>query len=217
MKTIFIDCNPQLGAVWQRVYRAGRSGGDDQHHAVREERAAARHRRLRHRHRRSQLHADRPGPAVQEPQAHRVPRHRRGELHERRRARSGRRQGPHHQGLRRHRGRRADHRADDGGLPRSRAHGPQHPRRHLGAARRRAAVRQDARHHRARRHRRRGGAHRQGHGHAGDRLEPHQARRRQRADWSSSTICCNAPTSSRSISRSTTRRAASSTRRASRG
>ena len=21
MKTIFIDCNPQLGAVWQRVYR----------------------------------------------------------------------------------------------------------------------------------------------------------------------------------------------------
>jgi D-3-phosphoglycerate dehydrogenase len=23
MKTIFIDCNPQLGAVWQRVYRAG--------------------------------------------------------------------------------------------------------------------------------------------------------------------------------------------------
>jgi hypothetical protein len=25
MKTIFIDCNPQLGAVWQRVHRPVRT------------------------------------------------------------------------------------------------------------------------------------------------------------------------------------------------
>ena len=54
----------------------------------------------------------------------------------------------------------------------------------------RAAVRQDARRHRARRHRRRGGAHRQGHGHGGDRLEPHQARRRRRADGRARRRCC---------------------------
>ena len=134
MKTIFIDCNPQLGAVWKRVIRPDdpavtinntpfeknelpRVIGDhdiaiDDHSYMPTDLVAA----------------------MQKPQAHRVPRHRRRELHERGGARSARRQGPHHQGLWRHRGGRADHRADDGGLPRSRAHGPQHPRRHLAAA-----------------------------------------------------------------------------------
>ena len=55
------------------------------------------------------------------------------------------------------------------------------------AARRRAGVRQDARHHRARRHRRGGGAHRQGHGHGGDRLEPHASAPTPACRWSSST------------------------------
>ena len=112
-------------------------------------------------------------------QAHRLSRHRAGELHERRRSGSARHQGAHHQGLRRHRGRRTFDRADGRRRARRRAHGPRDPRRHLDATRGRATPRQDARRDRPRRHRPRGRAHRQGHGHGGDRLEPHQARRHQ--------------------------------------
>ena len=53
--------------------------------------------------------------------------------------------------------------------------------RRLDAARGRATARQDARRDRPRRHRPRGRAHRQRHGHEGDRLEPHQACRDRRA------------------------------------
>ena len=89
-----------------------------------------------------------------------------------------RRHRPHHQGLRRPRGGRARHRADVRLRARARAHGPRRARRHLGTARRRAAARQDPRRGRARRHRRRGRAHRARHRHGGDRLEPHPAGRR---------------------------------------
>ena len=170
MKTIFLDCNDQLAPVWARVIRA-----DDPPIDVNREPFA-----------RDELplviagydiaiddHSYMPTElvdALQAAQAHRVPRHRPGKLHERRGDHRARHQGAHHQGLWRHRGRRAQHRVDGGRRARRSAHGPRDPRRRLDAARGRAAHRQDAGRDRPRRHRPRGRAHGQGYGHGGHRL-----------------------------------------------
>ncbi len=102
--------------------------------------------------------------------------------------------GAHHQGLRRHRGRRAHDRADVRRCARARPDGPRHARRHLGAARRHAAAGQDARPDRARRHRTGSRPDRPRHRHGGDRLEPDAARRRRRARLPISTPCWRPPT-----------------------
>ncbi len=201
MKSIFIDCNDQLDAVFARVYRPDDPPIVVNTKPVEAAEAAAAHRRLRDLPRRPFLHADRHGRDSARALKHivflgtgassymDVPR-----------AQGTRRHRAHHQGLRRPGGGRARHRADVRLRARARAHGPRGARRHLGTARRRAAARQDAGRGRARRHRRRGRAHRARHRHGGDRLEPHPAgrralprRRARRAVW-------RAPTWSRSTS-----------------
>ena len=179
MKSIFIDCNDQLDPVFARVLPAGRPADRGQHQAGRGRRPAAPDRRLRHLPRRPFLHADRARRAVPRAQAHRVPRHRRVELHGRRRRSKERGVTVHTiKGYGDTRGRRARHRADVRLRARPRAHGPracapapgsplegvQLHGKTLGVIGLGGIGREVARI--AQRHR-----------HGGDRLEPHAARR----------------------------------------
>ena len=63
MKSIFIDCNDQLFPVWERVVRADDPPIDVNRKAFARDELAARARRLRHRNRRSFVHADPAGRA----------------------------------------------------------------------------------------------------------------------------------------------------------
>ena len=88
MKSIFLDCNDQLAPVWARVIRPDDPKIDVNREAFAREELPRVIAGYDIAHRRPFLHADAAGGAVPGAQAHRVPRHRPGELHECRRART---------------------------------------------------------------------------------------------------------------------------------
>ena len=194
MKSIFVDCNNQLDAVFAPRASRRRSADHRPHRDVSVVRPAPPARRLRHLSRRPLLYADRDHGPVPRPPAHRISRHRRVELHGRSGARPTRHHGAHHQGLRRHRSRRAHGGADVRRCALAGPDGPRHPRRHLGAARRHAVAGQDARPDRPRRHRTGSRPDRPRHRHGGDRLEPLAAAGGRRARSPISTPCWRPPT-----------------------
>ena len=194
-KTLFIDSTPDIDRLWKRVHRARTSPWRSTWGPWPRPTSPAAP-GLRHLHRRCHLLHDGRARPLQWPEAHRLPWHRRGELHRPGRRRAARHQGLHHQGLRRHGGGRACH------GPRVRRR-PPHRHHAQGAARRRlagdaghGAERQDVGADRPRRHRPRDGA--PGQGHRPCRRSPSTARpwRMPLCRWWPSTSCSRARTSS---------------------